>query len=375
MRLNDVRAESPPEIEADAGGDVAPQAARPVALDKDEMDLLARRLDETIQRSFEQPFSVAVMGQTGVGKSSLLNALFDAGLATDAVRPCTKAPEVVRRDTPTGQTVEFWDMPGLAESQTADRRYLDMYRSKLLDADLCVWAIHIDTRSVGLERALLGQVLDGLATAERRRLLSKFAFVLTKADLLDDPPWILGVGGRDAKFVPQHSQLLADKSRFFENEILAPLEEDFTAATHNDGPSRLSAPEISYDELETEVTWTGYMGPDRYEALVACWPDHADLLGRLRRACEFVPCSSRFRFNLQVVLGQMLGRLDDDAFLRFTKMLDIETIDRIGDVRAALQLRNIIVLDNRHGSRVFDVADMALRSRIQWLLHSLTGIS
>ena len=39
-----------------------------------------------------------------------------------------------------------------------------------------------------------------------------------------------------------------------------------------------------------------------------------------------------FRFNLQVVLAQMLGRLDDEAFLRFERLLTIDTIDLMPDV-------------------------------------------
>jgi uncharacterized protein len=364
---------TPNELTAGDEADITPSEP---ATDEERVELLASRVEETIERSVEQPFSVAVMGQTGVGKSSLLNALFDAGLATDPVRPCTKVPERVRRVTSTGQTLDFWDMPGLAEDATADREYLDMYRAKLLEADLCVWAIHADTRSVAVERALLIQLLDGLDGSERRRLLSKFAFVLTKADLLADPPWILGVEADHAKFVPQHAQLLAEKSGFFEEEILAQLGSDFRATTHNDGPSRIEEAEIEYDDLDTQVTWKGYLGPERCEALKVKWPEHVALLDRMRRTSEFVACSSLFRFNLQAVLAQMLGRLDDEAFLRFRNLLKIDTIDLIPNVDSALSRRNIIVLDNRHyGSRVFDVAKVALRSRSQWLLYGLNMTS
>jgi predicted GTPase len=40
------------------------------------------------------PLKVSVMGQTGVGKSSLINALFNTKLDTDPVRPATsKIPQ------------------------------------------------------------------------------------------------------------------------------------------------------------------------------------------------------------------------------------------------------------------------------------------
>lgn len=338
-----------------------------------EGDTFAAAIADAVDRANERPFTVAIMGQTGVGKSSLLNALFEAGLPTDPVRPCTKEPTRILRETENGRALEFWDMPGLGESASADRGYLEGYRAQLFDADLCVWAIHIDTRSVDNERRLLAELLDGLSTPQRRELLSKFAFVLTKADLLADPPWLLGIeNGDKPTFVPQANALLAKKSQFFESELLAPLGDEFSAVTHNDQRSLIIEPEVSYDDMESTVTFTGYLSPDRHRELRDHWPDHRALVDRLRRASEFVPCSSAFRFNLQVILSQMLGRLDDQAYLRFRELLNVEALDLLPSAARALERRNIIVLDNRgRRGRVFDLVDLGLRSGVQWILYGL----
>jgi hypothetical protein len=341
-----------------------------------DVDTVAAVIASAVERANERPFTVAIMGQTGVGKSSLLNALFDADLLTDPIRPCTKEPARVLHETGDGRALEFWDMPGLGESASADQGYLDGYRRKLLDADLCVWAIHIDTRSVENERRLLAELLDGLPTRQRRDLLSKFAFVLTKADLLADPPWLLGIeDGNKPKFVPQTDAILTAKSQFFEAELLVPLGSEFSAVTHNDQTELIIEPEVSYDEMESTVTFCGYLSPDRYRELRDRWPDHGALVDRLRRASEFVPCSSTFRFNLQVVLSQMLGRLDDQAYLRFRELLSVDELDWLPSVVSALERRNIIVLDNRgHRGRVFDLVDLALRSGVQWIQYGLKMI-
>ena len=80
---------------------------------------LRERLGRTVDGLTRRVLRVSIMGQTGVGKSSLLNALFGTSLATDAVRPCTKQIEqraVVHpadiqslpRRRPGIATVAFW---------------------------------------------------------------------------------------------------------------------------------------------------------------------------------------------------------------------------------------------------------------------------
>ena len=57
----------------------------------------AKKIASEVQARYEEESAprVALMGLTGVGKSSTVNALFDAGREIGEVLPCTKEPGIV----------------------------------------------------------------------------------------------------------------------------------------------------------------------------------------------------------------------------------------------------------------------------------------
>jgi predicted GTPase len=58
-------------------------------------DVIRGMIQEELIAQRNKPFVVSIMGQTGVGKTSLINALFNTKLRVDAVRPTTKEIERV----------------------------------------------------------------------------------------------------------------------------------------------------------------------------------------------------------------------------------------------------------------------------------------
>jgi predicted GTPase len=144
----------------------------------DEAQEYLDNVNARLQEEADKPLFVAVMGQTGVGKSTLINALFDTELPTDPVRPCTMEPiEVTVNSTMAGHPLRFVDLPGVGESATADPRYLKMYRHYLDAADVAIWAMHADSRSLAADGAWIQQLTNNDAS-----VVNKITFVLTKAD-------------------------------------------------------------------------------------------------------------------------------------------------------------------------------------------------
>src|SRR6476661_2745389 len=97
------------------------------ALSQEQIERLKKEAIESFVKAANAPFIVAVIGQTGVGKSSLINALFNTDLKTDPVKPTTMTVEKVVVKGNKGD-LWFYDLPGIGESSEADQRYLEDYK-------------------------------------------------------------------------------------------------------------------------------------------------------------------------------------------------------------------------------------------------------
>lgn len=104
--------------------------------------------------------NVVLMGQTGAGKSSLFNAMLgQAASAVSDVAACTRLP-VPRLLRVAGQPdIRLVDLPGLGESLDQDEAYATLYADMVSAADLVIWVVKADSRSLGVdEEAFIHQV-------------------------------------------------------------------------------------------------------------------------------------------------------------------------------------------------------------------------
>ena len=115
-------------------------------------------IDAAIDSARRRPISVAVFGQTGVGKSSLLNALFDLALETSDSEPCTKEPIYVDLNS-NSQTLRFIDLPGWGEQLDVDDGRKNEWQKLASESDIILLAIHSTSRSVDSEMKMLMSLL------------------------------------------------------------------------------------------------------------------------------------------------------------------------------------------------------------------------
>ncbi|HGL4053822.1 TPA: GTPase family protein [Citrobacter koseri] len=101
---------------------------------------------------------IGIMGKTGVGKSSLCNALFRSEVcAVNAVEACTREPQRVRLRF--GQHhLTLVDLPGVGESQLRDTEYRELYREQLPKLDMVLWVLKADDRAFSVEEAFYQSV-------------------------------------------------------------------------------------------------------------------------------------------------------------------------------------------------------------------------
>src|SRR6266699_1363239 len=110
------------------------------------------------------PPRIALIGVTGVGKSTTINALFSTNLLVSTGVPGTKrdiATEVDMPSEPTEEEIQaprgklvVVDMPGLGESIAKDRQYLKIYKRALSRVDVALWILDDDRDLAQVERYL-----------------------------------------------------------------------------------------------------------------------------------------------------------------------------------------------------------------------------
>jgi small GTP-binding protein len=115
--------------------------------------------------------TITFLGKTGVGKSATINKLFGTKLETNNVVSCTKDAFYYQDDN--GVTVI--DLPGIAESISADEKYKAIYEKVLSVSNHVVWVLQADTR---IYRA------DQVFMKENKHLLKdkKVTFCLNRVD-------------------------------------------------------------------------------------------------------------------------------------------------------------------------------------------------
>lgn len=123
---------------------------------------------------------IGIMGKTGVGKSSLCNALFRSEVcAVNAVEACTREPQRVRLRF--GQHyLTLVDLPGVGESQQRDTEYRELYREQLPKLDMVLWVLKADDRAFSVEETFYQSVL-----AQSGSVIPPVLWVLNQVDKVE----------------------------------------------------------------------------------------------------------------------------------------------------------------------------------------------
>ena len=110
-------------------------------------------LKQSIQRRIQEISGyvpkVGVFGKTGVGKSSLCNALFGQDICSISdVQACTRNPqEILLTLGDSGQGIKLVDVPGVGEDKKRDDEYDALYKKLLPELDLIFWVFKGDDRA------------------------------------------------------------------------------------------------------------------------------------------------------------------------------------------------------------------------------------
>lgn len=151
-----------------------------------------RLVNDTLEKEITgRPFRVAVIGQSGVGKSTTLNSVF--GLTNYVSNIAEGTTEIVEKVFPMrdGFNLSIYDMPGLNNDIDKDIEYENLYRRILPDCDVIVYIINAHSRDIGEDCRILKEIV--LPICNENEIRDNLILAFNKIDAIgetedpDDP--------------------------------------------------------------------------------------------------------------------------------------------------------------------------------------------
>lgn len=160
-----------------------------ITLLEEKLSALTFRRDEMRRRRKKDGVTtVAVVGYTNVGKSTLLNAFTDAGVLTENKLFATLDPTARALELPDGRSILLIDTVGLI--RRLPHHLVEAFKPTLeeaVHADLILNVCDISTEAAAEQIDVTKDVLSGLGVTDTPILT-----VLNKSDLIDQIPFTIG---------------------------------------------------------------------------------------------------------------------------------------------------------------------------------------
>lgn len=188
-----------------------------------------------------------------------------------------------------------------------------MYREKLNSSDVVLWVIHADSWSTLFDASALDAMLVGSSAEQKRSLISKMTFVLTKADLITPPPWIYICDGQAGIFTPSRpvGEQITEKARYYQETLIQPFGGLQATETYLSDGFTIDDSRFQVDSYH--IRYAGFMSEARCAQYSSSYPQYREAFERLCDNHRVIPVSALFRYNLVTLMIAIVNKLGEGA--------------------------------------------------------------
>ncbi len=143
---------------------------------------MADKLSKAIADEMAVPPKVAVIGKSGVGKTTTINSLFNVEWHTSEILTGTTDAQMETFQLKGEGKLSVVDMPGLGDSIAKDIEFKKIYQEILPDVDVILYIIQADDRGLGEDERIIRDVVLQCG----KDLDKKMVVGINKVDLLGE---------------------------------------------------------------------------------------------------------------------------------------------------------------------------------------------
>ena len=167
----------------------------------------------SIEQEFAaRPPTIGIIGLSGVGKSTTINAMFGLSRRTSATIRGTnrfRADSIEYEsdrvaDAKVKCSFKFYDAVGLGEDTELDRKYLKRYREHLPKCDVAIWVLAARNRALALDQQYLAEIAKYLPNLQ-------MVIAVNQVDLVDPLDWNERINMPSARQSAAIEEIVADR--------------------------------------------------------------------------------------------------------------------------------------------------------------------
>lgn len=149
-----------------------------------EKKTIGKKLASAFRAEYARPPKIAVIGPTGVGKSSTINALFGTNLPVGHIKAETKSFVKKKIASPKGGVI-IYDTPGIGEDYEVDEKNKSRYKDVLRECDVAVWILSAADRRIAYDQIMIRDVVNPANEEVAKRLVVG----VNKIDIIHPNNW------------------------------------------------------------------------------------------------------------------------------------------------------------------------------------------